>query len=831
MTIKKRWIIFVVMVLVGIGNMPIYSAAETDKDGKIAVSLVIDTSGSMKETDPTNLRKTAADIFVDLLSPDDYVGIVSFSTDVTELVPMQQVGNATNKQVIKDTLTPIVNADGNTNYQVALQKAEQQLESYAEEDVRKIIIFLTDGVPEPDYALREDAAFMSSYMESLWQTTSQLGLKNFAVYALGFGTADPSTLQRIASETRGEAKFLGNANEIAINFFEVLRTLKNRQGFWNETMAVPGETVLPFQIDGYDSQVTLAVMFDTSGMDAVVRSMNGVDSTGKMNIQKTESYSILTINQTDKELAGEWELVLSGTGTAQLFGDKDLNLKAWMQEPKANVQLALGEPIDIAVSVTGEITEDMTVAVLITKNGSPETETVPLVLKDSTYVARYENIDQAGTYTLETQISEKGNAITSTATAVSVQQLPTVTSEELLQDVIYKLSEKQFVTGSLVLDDIPLVAIPELTITSFNLIEYFSDGRQEIHPMLDSDSEKSGDSMNGDGIYSHPLSLDEEGDFTASLVVQGTYRGGAFILEKELGNYQVVSGGMISGTFDEAELFGKPGGEVIIPVQIENNSGRSETVRVSLLLEKATSEEQTLTLEAGEKVETSFLVELADDMPLEKQFVLLELSAEDPLTNVVADERTSIAVLSGNALFIRNLNIFLSQNKLLIGSILITPVLIFILGRILYALKMKKTLQITRSLKYSRTEKLEEVNELLLPKKPGKLLLAMGEATTDANVFLAGPKIPYLLTIEIAFHPSRRKWLEGLRSLSKAQLPVNITVVTTPPGIFKLNGEIYTNKQIFDQDVFESGGYRFTYKAEKTVMEEDKARNLLEGKM
>ena len=56
----------------------------------------------------------------------------------------------------------------------------------------------------------------------------------------------------------------------------------------------------------------------------------------------------------------------------------------------------------------------------------------------------------------------------------------------------------------------------------------------------------------------------------------------------------------------------------------------------------------------------------------------------------------------------------------MIVSVLLLPVLIFMLGRILYALKMKKALQIARSLKYSRIENLEDVNELLLPKKAGE---------------------------------------------------------------------------------------------------------------
>ena len=208
MQLKKIMTIWLITAVIGIGFMPSLSAAENSTSEEIAVSLVIDTSGSMAETDPGNLRKTAAEIFVDMLSPEDYVGIVSFSTDVKELAPMQPVGDATNKQTIKGTLAPIVGADGNTNYQLALQKAEQQLDSYTDQNIRKVIIFLTDGVPEPDYALREDAAFMSAYMDTLWQTTAQLGLKNYAVYALGFGTADPSTLQRIATDTRGKPSSL-----------------------------------------------------------------------------------------------------------------------------------------------------------------------------------------------------------------------------------------------------------------------------------------------------------------------------------------------------------------------------------------------------------------------------------------------------------------------------------------------------------------------------------------------------------------------------------------------------------------------------------------------
>ena len=102
--------------------LPGYATAATTASKRIAVSLVIDTSGSMEETDPANLRKTAADIFVDMLSPEDYVGIVSFSTEVTELAPMQQVGDATNKQAIKGALGPNCQCEREHELSVGLAK-------------------------------------------------------------------------------------------------------------------------------------------------------------------------------------------------------------------------------------------------------------------------------------------------------------------------------------------------------------------------------------------------------------------------------------------------------------------------------------------------------------------------------------------------------------------------------------------------------------------------------------------------------------------------------------------------------------------------------------
>lgn len=834
MSLKKIIVFCFLISFFILSFAPSVLAEENKTSEEIAVSLVIDTSGSMAETDPANLRKMAADIFVDLLSPEDYLGIVSFSTDVTELAAMQQIGDSNNKQAIKRTLAPIINANGNTNYQLALQTAEKQLDSFTEKDIRKVIIFLTDGVPEPDYAKREDQVFMSDYMNFLWQTTAQIGLKNYPVYALGFGTADPSTLQRIATDTRGEAKFLGNPSEIAVNFFEVLRTLKNRQTFLNETIDVAGENSLPFQIDSYTSQVTMVVTDDTQGIEVSANPTAGQNAADKVVVQKNGNYTIVTMNQDDKELAGDWQLLVKGTGKVQLFGDKDLFLKSWVVEPKANMQHPVNEPIAISVAVTGELDPQMSVEVQVSKDGTIDTDTIKLALQDGYYVGSYENVDQTGEYILDTRIKDGETIVTNNLTTIKVQELPVLISEVNLQDAIFKVSESQKINGYLELSGNLVDSSQGVSINSFNLVADYSDGRQEIHSLMDNQDEASGDELGGDGIYTMLLPFGSEGEVTASLNVQGTYDGLNFTVEKELGQYKVVSAGEVTGTLLEKKLTGKPGGRVSIPIKLENHSGRSETVHLSMESDLGVTEEKIITLDPYETANEAVSIAIFKETPLSKQDLEIMLTAEDPLTSVKSNIKSTISVISGSAMLIRNVQTFIVKSWYVVILVILLPLLILAVGKILYLQKVKRAMRIPRYMQYKTLDSdydSDKQQEIVLPNTVGKIVISFGKEDPTANLVLPESKYSYLLTVNVFERQTQRKWLEGYRTLSKSYLPVRIEINTTPPGIFKSDGEVFTNKEIFDQDTFESGGYQFTYRAAKVLVPEDKAKNLLEGKL
>lgn len=833
MFIKKTFVFCLLFVLLFLKNVSSVCAEETTTSEKIAVSLVIDTSGSMAETDPNNLRKTASEIFIDLLSPDDYLGVVMFSTDAVEAIPMQQVASMENKENLKATLAPAITALGDTDYLKALQAAEYQLDSFAEQDVRKVIIFLTDGVPDPNPAQGDNPDFMSGYMDSIWATTANIGLKDYPIYTLGFGNSDQSILQRIASDTRGEAKFIESPGAIATNFFEVLRMLKNRQTVFNESLYIQGEHAIPFSVDPYTSQVTMVLANENVGVDVSVVSSDGQTVPQNLGVQKNDNYSIITLNQKEKELTGEWQLVLNGTGNVQLFGDKDMFFKSWMVEPQANMQHPINETLNISVAVLGELSPQMTVDVLVSKNGIPETSSVQLALKDGYYVGTYNEVDQQGDYSLETHVKDGDVLVTNSLTTIKVQELPTLKTDGYEKgNNTYKVSENKTITGYLEMRDNEVNSQQGIEITSFNLVKNYADGRQEIQALTDNPDEFNGDLVGGDGIYSAIMPFDQEGEFSAYLVVQGVYQGDMFQLEEDLGDYKVVSSGEVVGAIPKADLTGKAGGEISVPIHLENYSGRNETITVEVDPAIGTVQSTPILLESGEILDGVVAVKLSDGINLDDHNVQLSLTALDPLTVVTTDLWAAVSVVSGTDLLLINLKDTLQNNQgiiILIAALMITFVTI---GRLLYFVLVKKKLSNLGYLEYNKKGSTDSVMKFQLPKNVSKISISFGGHNKNADVSIVETRYKYDLNLAVVKNNKGMKWVEGYKSLSKGYKPFHLLLNAEAPGIFMIDGEVLTHREIFDQDTFETGGYTFVYRTEvKSLKQQEKAKNVLEGKM
>lgn len=832
MFVKKIFFVFLFLILLFTTHLSYAFAEETTASEKIAVSLVIDISGSMADTDPNNLRKTAADIFIDLLSPDDYLGVVMFSTDAVEAIPMQQVVGMENKANLKATLAASITASGDTDYLKALQTAEYQLDSFTEQDVRKVIIFLTDGVPDPNPPQRDNPDFMSEYMDSIWATTANIGLKNYPIYTLGFGNSDQSILQRIASDTRGEAKFIESPGEIATNFFEVLRMLKNRQTVFNESLYIQGEHAIPFSVDPYTSQVTMVLANENAGLDVSVVSSDWQKVPQNLVVQKNANYSIITLNQHEQDLTGEWQLIVNGAGNVQLFGDKDLFFKSWMVEPQTNMQHPVNKPLNVMVAVLGELSPEMIIEVLISKKGIPETDSIQLALKDGYYVGTYDEVDQQGIYSLETIVKDGDVLVTKNVTNIKVQELPGLRTDDYKKDTLtYKLSESKKVTGYLEMREKVVDSQQGIEIISFNLVKNYADGRQETQALSDNPDEANGDLVGGDGIYSAVMPFDQEGEFSASLVVQGVYKEDLFQLEEDLGDYRVVSSGEVVGTIPKNNLLGKPGGEISVPIHLENYSGRSETVTVAIDPAIGTVQSSPILLESGEKLSAEVAVRLFDDIELDEHNIKLSLVALDPLTVVKTDLSATVSIVSGMDLFLIKLKDTFQNNQGVIVPIVALIVVFVTIGRLLYFVLIKKKMSHLGYLEYTKKDSTDSITKFELPKNVSKISISFGGHNKNADISIVETRYKYSLNLTVVIK-KRMKWVEGYKSVSKGYKPFHLLLSAEAPGIFIVDGEVLTHREIFDQDTFETGGHTFVYRTEvKSLKQHEKAKNVLEGKV
>lgn len=164
--------------------------------------LVIDTSGSMRDKfqgeTKLDAAKRAARDFIHVLSPQDRVGIVRFSSTAELLLDLT---NETRRaEQIIDKLVPM----GTTAMGDGLWLAIDRLQSIGRPDTLKVILLLTDGVHNAGKHTPVEAA----------ERARQL---NIPIYAIGYGEKgdiDEATLRDIASITNGEYYYAPSSDKL-----------------------------------------------------------------------------------------------------------------------------------------------------------------------------------------------------------------------------------------------------------------------------------------------------------------------------------------------------------------------------------------------------------------------------------------------------------------------------------------------------------------------------------------------------------------------------------------------------------------------------------------
>jgi len=173
----------------------------------VDVVLAIDSSGSMEDNDPNNLRITASRNFVQVMKSTDRVAIVDFDSYAA-----LWIGLSNNQDAIFRALSRI-DSYGGTDIGFGVNRAIGELINNSDASINRAIILLTDGIGDYNHNF-----------------TTRMADENIRAFTIGLtGEVDGELLQSIADGTNGTYKKINDADGL-ISIFEELSTVFGDDG-------------------------------------------------------------------------------------------------------------------------------------------------------------------------------------------------------------------------------------------------------------------------------------------------------------------------------------------------------------------------------------------------------------------------------------------------------------------------------------------------------------------------------------------------------------------------------------------------------------------------
>ena len=110
------------------------------------VEAIVDVSGSMGGTDPTNLRRDALNLLADLSGTADGLGAVGFDSGFKPIADLKQMATQAAVNAFKAAVKARVGNFGSTDYNVGMDQAWAALNAPGVDlNKPKLVVFLTDG--------------------------------------------------------------------------------------------------------------------------------------------------------------------------------------------------------------------------------------------------------------------------------------------------------------------------------------------------------------------------------------------------------------------------------------------------------------------------------------------------------------------------------------------------------------------------------------------------------------------------------------------------------------------------------------------------------------
>jgi von Willebrand factor type A domain len=425
--------------------------AATAPAGHVTV-IALDMSGSMGGNDPDGLRCSAANAYIDLSGPSDFVGVVgmanSGATGGAHGFPLAQIWAQPAEMATVAARTQLHSTianeshncrpNGSTPTYDALQQALTLLTTAtAQMHLPGSVILLTDGVPAP----QQDEQISAIQKELI----PQFKQHDFPIdtIALGADGALRSFLSDLANATGGAYYDDGHGVVSGISplniapFFVDIFAQRNGRTVNHDIppTALSGRTVSRnFAIGNFVSHLDVVVVKDSSGAKVTLTAPNGQmlpPAVAGTFIANDPHYVIFSV---DHPQSGAWQLNVTGTGRFLMDSLKLSTLGLSILAPASATPQPLGQPLTISATLNDNGTPitgaRYSMNGSVTYSGGNGSYVQEFVLDDhanpGTYSTKITVPTQApaGAYTIVIRAREVSDTIASASRSVRIELFP-----------------------------------------------------------------------------------------------------------------------------------------------------------------------------------------------------------------------------------------------------------------------------------------------------------------------------------------------------------------------------------------------------------------------
>jgi hypothetical protein len=359
------------------------------------VVLVMDSTGSMKKTDPQFLRIPAAKLFISLLDKNDRAGVISFS-DFAELLSSSVLLDSENsKNTLFQAVDKITSAGLHTNLHEALNKGIEVLGAEKRPGSEKVIVFMSDGIMDTGDP-EKDKALIEKLKSDLTKILIDNGIK---VYAIAFtGQSDTQLLERVSKQTGGFYNLAMTDRDLHVVFASIFESLKAP-----DMLPVSGNG---FLIDKSIEEVTIVTTKDSPDTTIKLSAPDGKKYSSGNKPLDTEWFASSNFDMVTMKnpLEGKWEILFSTGKNNKAYVITNLNLQTNFNE----LYPLFGQNLDIRVWLEKdgktikekEVLEKITISLELSKPDGEMIRLQPFNKEDGIFEKSIE-LFKAGNYKLK----------------------------------------------------------------------------------------------------------------------------------------------------------------------------------------------------------------------------------------------------------------------------------------------------------------------------------------------------------------------------------------------------------------------------------------------